>query len=502
MEEENKKVKKEKKPVTLKTLIIRRIIFILVFALIASGITAFLIIRDPFSSKETEPKLESKQEDLDNDVPKAQERNHVSLINYDSDTFDYNDLKISEISENFENYDIRYYKIDGLKDKSIQDKINNNLENDLKNTIKQAKSDGNLKGNTNIDIVNLSSFANTLSIAYSISSYLYDENTNEDIFSWTKFICENYNLRTGEELKFQDLFTDDTLGSDIFDNVFYNELIYNYVDRKFNENIEDWPYITVENYKDIEEKILETVLKFNEKQEIPFYFDEQEVYLTNFSATSYDSAKIFFEDHLDFVAIYNRYKDGEYIFDGKYKNLHNLPVLTKRFNSDYQVLEEGENYYIDANYIGPNYYEGKITNEAILNSVINYINSDVESIKSAQNDGKFHVYNSVYSLSNLGTYCALDIAVYKKETTKSLFNSELKPQIQNLFRKAQRISAGEDFLYNNLFVEYLYIDDEDSFDTMKKEWEKEEYSIFLDNNGNIYETEEEVRNPDSIPVKD
>ena len=103
MEEENKKVKKEKKPVTLKTLIIRRIIFILVFALIASGITAFLIIRDPFSSKETEPKQESKQEDLDNDVPKAQERNHVSLINYDSDTFDYNDLKISEISENFEN---------------------------------------------------------------------------------------------------------------------------------------------------------------------------------------------------------------------------------------------------------------------------------------------------------------------------------------------------------------------------------------------------------------
>ena len=97
MDEENKveepkkvKKKKEKKPLTLKQLIIRRIIFILIFLLISSGVTAYLVIVSPFE-KDNDNK--AKEEQLDNEVAKRADRNHVSVLDYDKDTFDYNELK-------------------------------------------------------------------------------------------------------------------------------------------------------------------------------------------------------------------------------------------------------------------------------------------------------------------------------------------------------------------------------------------------------------------------
>ena len=127
MDEENKKVKKEKKPATFKTLFMRRFIFILIFAIIIGGTTTYFVIKN---KPEKETKNESEELALDNEVPTVPAReNHKSLINYDTDTFDCNDLEVNEISDNFEGYKVRYFQIDGLKNKSIQDSINNNLKN-------------------------------------------------------------------------------------------------------------------------------------------------------------------------------------------------------------------------------------------------------------------------------------------------------------------------------------------------------------------------------------
>ena len=217
MEKENKKekIKKEKKPVTLKTLIIRRAIFLMIFLLISVGITAFLIINNPFEKKENKS---SNGTALNNDVPTAPKRDHKSLINYEKDTFDYNDLEVTEYEESYEGYDISYFQIDGLKDKEIQNMINKNLINDLENEISISKANGDIKDKFYSYGFCYSSFANTLSIEYSLSSYVYDEVTNEDIYRWEKSVCENYDLTTGKKIQIQDLFTDDTIGSDLFDN--------------------------------------------------------------------------------------------------------------------------------------------------------------------------------------------------------------------------------------------------------------------------------------------
>lgn len=187
MEEENSKAKKEK-TVSFKVFLIRRIIFILIFAIIAGGITAYFVIKNPF--KHENPKTSSKKEILDNEVPKAPTRNHIALLNYETDTFDYNDLQVNEINDNFEGYGITYFQINGLKDTSIQEKINYQLENDLKETITNAKNEGKIKGNFYCNSYVHSSFANTLSIEYSLDCVI--TNSNYDVtYNWDKQIT-NY----------------------------------------------------------------------------------------------------------------------------------------------------------------------------------------------------------------------------------------------------------------------------------------------------------------------
>ncbi len=491
MDEENKKVKKEKKPATFKTLFMRRFIFILIFAIIIGGTTTYFVIKN---KPEKETKNESEELALDNEVPTVPAReNHKSLINYDTDTFDCNDLEVNEISDNFEGYKVRYFQIDGLKDKSIQDSINNNLKNDLKEAVSQAKADGSIKGECYVSSLYSSSFANTLSILYSLDSYIIDQKTYEYTYYWEKSICENYDLTTGNRIKIQDIFTDDTRGSDIFDSTFYNELIKGYTDTDLDE--EEYNML-VKDYKDIEEKMLDYILKFDSDQDIPFYFSEQEITFPNYYA------RIFYEDHLDFVAIYNKYKTQESIFDGRYQGIHNLPVLTKRYNSYRQILDEGENYYIDFN-LEKSIFDDNV-DEKVLNAVLNYINSDAESVKSLGNNGKFYIYNTSYFLARHegDNYYSLNTNTYKCETTKSLFNSEIKPRIVNAFRKSARIPTGEARLYDNQFVYYLYEDEENGYEKVNKDWENESSEIFFDLEGNIYETREEAMNPGGIEIKD
>ncbi len=494
MNEENPN--NEKKIITFKNLLIKRILFIIIFAIIAGGITSYLVIKNrPTVNTNSNSDMLSQTPINDNEVPKNTGKNHISLINYDTDTFNYNDLKITEvIEENYKDYggkSISYLQIDGLKDKSIQDKINYHLENDLKQALSQAKTNGYFKdeaiskGNCIIYSLPVSSFANTLSVHYQLFEIIDGNN------SWSNYIPENYNLITGEQITFQDMFTDDTRGSDIFDNNFYNELIGWHTDTVHDE--ESDLGLRVTDYNDIEEKIFEFCLKFNSGENIPFYFDEQSIILTDFI-----NAKLYYEDNLDFVAIYNRFKTSESIFDGKYNYLHNLPVLTKRDNTcDYQILEEEQNYYIDVNYL----VEEKNVNEKILNSALNYINSDITEIKSHIGDNKFYIYNSFYTLYSNGEgtpYNILNIISYQKETSKSLFYSEIKPKILNVFRKVDKTSE-EEHIYGNLFVKHLY---DYNFNVSDDGWLAKEYKIYIDENGNIYETALEAINHGSTEIKD
>lgn len=454
---------KEKKAVTMQTLIKRRIIFIIIFLIICTGITTYFIVANPLKKHH---ETVTPKEDLDTEIAKRPDRTQKSLLDYENDTFNQNELKISEkVLESDENYDITYFQIDGLKNTTIQDKINKNLENDLKDAIEENRNNGNIKENLNVWSYNASNFANTLSIIYTVSSYTLDDYGNE-LYNWNDYILENYDLNTGEKIKIQDLFTDDTLGVDIFDSYFYQEFVKNHTDQDFDDTT---GIAVITDYNDIEEAIFKLITDFNNGKDIPFYFDEQSVTLLENYST------IYFEDHLDFVAVYNNFKSSNSLFTGEYFALKGLPVLTKKYPAYYEVIEEGENYYIDFTLDGFNYSYDEETKYRLLEAAKLRMEEEIKNMKQeAKESGKFIIYNYAYNVdehfswdyysnSNKpdGTY-VINITKAKMETTKSLFKSELKPKIQELFRKSQRLESGEIEFYNNIFYYYLIDNDEDS----------------------------------------
>ena len=128
------------------------------------------------------------------------------------------------------------------------------------------------------------------------------------------------------------------------------------------------------------------------------------------------------------------------------------------------------------------------------------MDSDIKSLKEVDN-GKFNIYNYSYTFYETKGVYELQIETAKMETTKSLFKSEVKKQIQDTFRKARRIEGGDEPLYNNQFYYYMYDEDYD-YDNVEKDWERETIYVYLDKDGNVYETAEEARNPSSIGIKD
>lgn len=476
------KNKKEKKPVTMKQLIIRKLMIIFAFALMSIGITTFLIIYKPVPEdpKKDVPKIDIVQE-------KEKEKvKHEGLINLDKDTYNLNDLKVTEFEEEFQGLKINYYQIDGLINKSIQASINYNLKNDLEVAVTNAIKENKVIDDSFYCYCYLSSnFANTLSIYYSIVSDVYNTSKDEHELLLNENIVENYDLTTGERIRFNDVFTDDTAAQKIFNSSLYTEMIPNYTEQKMDED--EW-YIKVTDYKDIEEEMFLLVNKFNNKQNINFVFDEQKITLVDYWSS------IYYEDILDNIAIYNRYKTSSNLFDGKYKTLDDLPVLVKRANADYELIDQGENYYIDISLKCSDF-----ENKEVYNSAVNYINSEVAEIKEkAKKTEKFIIANYHYDINERGFWDSywnefvseynynLNITKYEYETTKSMFNAKLHDKIISIFRKTPRIETGEAYLYDNIFMYYL--DDEQE----SLEYDNSYDTLYLDSIGNIYDTEDDL----------
>jgi hypothetical protein len=266
----------------------------------------------------------------------------------------------------------------------------------------------------------------------------------------------------------------------LFNSNFYSELIPSYTAQDFNED--EW-YLKVSDYNDIEEEMADLINKFNNKREIAFTFDEQKVTLLGYYAN------IYYEDFVDYVAVYNKYKTNSTIFDGTYSKLKNLPIFAKRGDQEYQVIEKGDNYYIDISF--SNITQAEWQNKVAFDAVVADIQAEIEELKeeASKTPSKFTIYNYTYGLSantawngndleKVDDECTCTYTKLKYETTKSMFKSEIYDKIIKAFQSTQRDSIGEVYLYDNLFLYYV-VDDSQNIIT--------DYGDFnIDSNGLIY----------------
>lgn len=452
-----------------------RIIFILVFCIIAIAITWYLIQNHttnmvPQNSIEM-PEVKNEVEATTNIKSTKQEK----TINLD-DTYALNKLKTIFCKEDYRGLEIQYYQIDGLKDGVIEDKINQHLKNDLQDLIDEAIMQDKInKKNFDVFAVVNSNFANTLSITYHVSSYRPVDGKEEQEELLDDYIAENFDLTTGERIKLNDLFTEDTKAMDIFTANVYNEMISNETDLEpVNDEIES---LHVVDYNDIEETMLYLAMCFNEGKDIKFAFDEQKIILSEYYACMY------YEDMADKIVIYDQYKTDDSIFDGTYEALEDLPVLAKRFEADYEVIEQGKNYYMDVSLY--DVYDSEDKNEKVFETAKEYLMHEMEKVKkmASQSSNEFFVMNYAYSLDTVpedkNDVFKLTIEKYEYVTTKSLFDSQVYDEIKKVFTNVQREETGEAYCYHNLFMPYL--------DETYQDYEIKDETIYINKEGKIQE---------------
>lgn len=333
------------------------IIFLILFTIICVGITIFLILKSNNAKS---------IQDITNIVSETINKDSENVISDDElglqslkETYKKNDLKIRNVkftdgkknSEGAYQLEGNYIEIDGLKDKEIQQKINENIKNKITTWYTQED----LKGTVQIDIDTncTANFANVLSIeAYKNSS----NNTNVD------YIGINIDLSTGNEIKFKELFTQNAGIKNILSKSVYDSLIIDATAGGDADNISDEPVFSKngeedafysesqsdkkereKKYSEIEDKVFRILSYYNSGNELEFSFSPRCIYVYKDNTR----IKINMKKYFNQIAIYNKFKNNSDIYDGQYENEYiikneNIPVFTPTndFNVTPDVIRE------------------------------------------------------------------------------------------------------------------------------------------------------------------
>jgi len=461
-----------------KKMIIRRIIFVILFLIISVSITIYLIKHNVSDNKDLLSKEETKSES------KVVNYNNLTL----DDTYSLNKLRITEYNEEYKELDLKYYQIDGLKDNSIQTKINYALKNDIEEFIDKIIENNEIVKNLSQDAIIVSNFANLLSIQYYVqgSSSDYNEDDYED-YNWvSKNLVENYDLTTGNKLKLNDLFVEGANAGNIISSKIYEDVVAAISERDGNDEL----ISKIKDYNDVEEEIFDIVNRYNNKKDINFVFDQQKITLVDYYAD------IPYKDYLNVINIYS--KKDENIFDNRYYNIENIPVLAMKYDAEYAIIEEGENYYVDFSLFNSN--NDRNIPEEVIASAKKIMENDFQEIKAEakENPSKFIIANNSYEIYPNSVYndvtrkiekyydtLKLNIQYYKFETTKSLYNSEIRNNILEVLRFCNTQEMGESYCWNNLFGNWLGYEDFLPGATVLKNVGRDSKEIVFNNSGEI-----------------
>ena len=306
-----------------------KIIFVVLFCIICISVTLGLILYK---------NIEIGQEVKDDIRTGESDEINKDVAGIDvNGTYNQNDLKMEENRATKEKVEISYLKILGLKNKIIQENINQELERDALNFYREKISDLNEVINVSSNMINTANFANVISFEI---SYVAKKDDNGDGF-YQDIKGINYDLTTGEEISIDKLFTSDAPIEDILRKSAYYSLIENNTEENLSGDL------VVSDYGDIEDDIATFINQYKKGKINKFYFSPKYIYILY----GENVIKIDMKQYADYIAIYNRYLTDESIFETNDVGLKNLYTLSERYTIDYRytIYEKGSNYLIDIN---------------------------------------------------------------------------------------------------------------------------------------------------------
>lgn len=319
--------------------------------------------------------------------------------------YDQNDLNIINENVNYKELEYQSIRISGLKDKTIESRINEeleNVENDFRERVLEASGE-----NTSMY---LASFVNAnYSNILSVSFYGSKQNSNyRNEINIYKFL--NFDLTTGNQIELEDLFLPNTDIDLLAQNYIYREKLH----EKFSEkdiffSSEYWENGKL-NYlvNDLDElDFMNEFLKYkNSKKD--FYVTPTGVSIRYNEDPNDGIVFITFKDNLDKVVAYDKFLSNETIYESSNIGLKDLYVCSDvTLNSDdtYNVIEDvAPNFKIDARvYIFSNQAYDKY--ELYKNAIEN-VKKEIDEIKyeylkkAEENKNMYYFVEIFYDVDN------------------------------------------------------------------------------------------------------
>lgn len=399
------KIKKEKKKLTTRKKVI---IFLFIFLIVAISLTAGAIY---YTNKNQDKNIIG---EIINKIEKAQD--NVIGIQALTEKYNQNDLKIVDkefkegefIQENqwysYYKVEIYYDQIEGLKDKTIEEQINKEIKDKvLSMYTNEELNDNNIK-KIHISANCTANYANVLSISIYKSTDLNSKDINYPYGYKYESSGLNYDLKTGKQIEFKDLFTANTGIKNIITEAAYENLAFQYSSSQesYEPNMEKIDYSEIEN---------DIFLMLNEYNSGNFTFSFTENYI--FLEIGEKSISIEMSVYYQNIAIYNRYKDNNDIYDGTYTGGKDLFVFMYSDSSEefyYKVFEEvTDNLFVDATI----YVDETDLKNSVIKTLVEQYESDVKKqIESYKQELK--------NQTNKAIVYEVFIQVYKNQTENSV----------------------------------------------------------------------------------
>lgn len=379
----------------------------------------------------------------------------LSAIN---EKYNVNDIQCSVVEEAYGDYaeewglskiHINYVQISGLKNHSIQNKINKKIKEEAEALYEYSFLKDDSIAYVDINCYVTANFANVISIQ--MERYIsYKNDQDYDIV----YKGLNYNLATGDEVAFEKIFTADANIKSIITQSAYNYYSYQYINDY--DNLE--ANMDLIDYSDIERKVFLLLSKYNRGELTEFFFDASDVFLISGN----DFINIEMKDFYDQIAIYNRYKSYGNLYTGEYeKKTKNIPCF---FDVSYKYCYEfGE--------IAPKVlasfhaYDEQENSSAVYPLYDKYIES--MKLKYSQSQEKNVMYETNLYASVYDGFIKLSIEEMKYDLVPEKYEKVRDEVVYKNLRDSQMyegvyiLSYGEDNIqyytgYTNTYIYYEY----------------------------------------------
>lgn len=357
-----------------------KLIFVIIFSIICITITALLIM---YSKIDIEDQVEQETILNTQSIQTSNDEQGLDL----KGKYNQNDLKIVGKQASQEKIEFSYFQIEGLKDKNIQEKINKEIENVTFNSYKEKINIQNVN-NLSVSTSCTANYSNILSL--NVYCWGRSSSTGEaEIIDIEKGI--NFDLKTGNQIKFREIFTNNAPMYDILRKCAYNSILRDRAELTLSQEM------VINNYGNIEEDIALVMELYKRDKINQFYFTTSDIIII-MEDISIDIPMI---DWSNYIVIYNKYLSTESLFENDDIGYNNLYTLTTRQKDSYYYYT---NYQNESNYFIDIFFEWQEDNASefekqLVASKIKEIEEEISNLKVLANKNTQNFYIMNYKIT-------------------------------------------------------------------------------------------------------